>query len=47
MLAAYLRLEARTTWLTSLLCGAGVALGEDQGMRRALGVALPPALLGF
>ena len=47
VLAAYLRLEARTTWLTSLLCGAGLALGVDQGMRRTLGVALPPALLGF
>lgn len=45
VLAAYLRLEARAGRLASLACGAALALAIDQGMRRALGVSLPPALL--
>ena len=37
---AYLRLQARVSWPSSLLCGAAVALGLEL-MRRGLGVPLP------
>jgi hypothetical protein len=47
VLAGYLRLEARAGRLASLACGAALALAVEQGMRRALGVTLPPALLGW
>lgn len=47
VLAAYLRLEARAGRLASLACGAALALAVDQGMRRALGVSLPPPLLAW
>ncbi len=47
VLSAYLHFEARSTWRTSLVSGAAVALVVDQGMRRALGVSIPPPLLGY
>jgi hypothetical protein len=47
VLAGYLRLEARTTWWTSLVCGLGLALLVAHGMQRALGMSLPPPLLAL